>query len=351
MSSRFVWRAAVSSSKRCSATEPVCSERSPNEICGDQEMHNHIRALCVAYISKHRDFFKGFITEDYENYIRRKRENHVHGNHVELQAISEIFARPVEVYKYSDEPVSVHLPRPEPGVSGSSGGNSGEAGTSSSSSSAPPLQQQIRQNPPLQLSYDGYHYNAKLKIDKKYIFEPLPEFLSYLSNDGPGLKSFGPGPARQARLFKVLAPHIATIGVGLGLPGMIPGAADKDLMTKAIATSELEHLEETMLQDKIDMTDYQRTQANIEDQTARESLMSYLKDLERDSGALDDGPSTSSAVATSSGAAAAGGASGLYEELLSAQSLVSVCELDDTALNLGFLLSLQQSLMDGTAKN
>ena len=108
---------------------------------------------------------------------------------------------------------------------------------------------------------------------------------------------------------------------------MIPGAADKDLMTKAMATSELEHLEETMLQDKIDMTDYQRTQADLEDQIARESLMSYLKDLERDSGAppdsgaLDDGPSTSSAVATSSEAAAAGGASGLYEELLAAQSL------------------------------
>ena len=28
------------------------------------------------------------------------------------------------------------------------------------------------------------------------------EFLAYLSNDRPGLKSFGPGPARQARLVR-----------------------------------------------------------------------------------------------------------------------------------------------------
>ncbi|KAF1759451.1 hypothetical protein GCK72_015918 [Caenorhabditis remanei] len=283
------------------------------QIYGDQEMHGQIRTLCMDYMLKNREHFKEFITEDYENYIRRKREDHIHGNHVELQAISEMFARPVEVYQYSDEPISVLLPRPEPGASGASGGNSVEAGTSSSSSSAPPpQQQQIQQNPPLRLSYHrAVHYNA------------------------------------------ILAPHIATIGVGLGLPGMIPGAADKDLMTKAMATSELEHLEETMLQDKIDMTDYQRTQADLEDQIARESLMSYLKDLERDSGApldsgaLDDGPSTSSAVATSSGAAAAGGgASGLYEELLAAQSLVSEWDTytDDVAIAEALLLSQQDYL-------
>ncbi|KAF1746040.1 hypothetical protein GCK72_022491 [Caenorhabditis remanei] len=84
---------------------------------------------------------------------------------------------------------------------------------------------------------------------------------------------------------------------------MTSGAAIKDLMTKALATTVLEHLKETVLHDKIDSTDYQRTKMDIEDEIARESLISYLENLDSshpDSGAPDGGPSTSSAVATSS---------------------------------------------------
>lgn len=41
-----------------------------------------------------------FVTEDIDSYVSRKRNNHVHGNHIEIQAISEIFNRPVEIYAY-----------------------------------------------------------------------------------------------------------------------------------------------------------------------------------------------------------------------------------------------------------
>lgn len=81
----------------------ACMFRSiAEQIYGDQEMHGQIRRLCMDYMSNNRDHFKEFITENFENYIQRKREENVHGNHVELQAISEMFARPVEVYQYSD---------------------------------------------------------------------------------------------------------------------------------------------------------------------------------------------------------------------------------------------------------
>ncbi len=49
---------------------------------------------------KNRDFFQQFVTEDFSKYIERKRVDSVHGNHVELQAISEMYNRPIEIYIY-----------------------------------------------------------------------------------------------------------------------------------------------------------------------------------------------------------------------------------------------------------
>lgn len=261
------------------------------QIYGDQEMHGQIRRLCMDYMLNNKDHFREFITENYESYIDRKRADHVHGNHVELQAISEMFARPVEVYQYSDEPINVLLPRSE---------GAPEVGGASTSSA--------QQYPPLRLSYHrAVHYNA------------------------------------------ILAPNVPTIGVGLGLPGMIPGEADKNLMASAMKTSELEHIEETMLQDKIDLTDYQRTQADLEDQIARESLMTYLNDLEsRREEDYNGGPSTSqqSTSGGSSGASceAISGRPGLYEELLAAQSLEWDAYTDDVAIAEALLVSQQDYL-------
>lgn len=50
---------------------------------------------------KNRDHFSAFITEDFQAYIDRKRQLHAHGNHVELQAVTEIYNRPVHVFEYS----------------------------------------------------------------------------------------------------------------------------------------------------------------------------------------------------------------------------------------------------------
>ncbi|CAL2041895.1 unnamed protein product [Caenorhabditis brenneri] len=289
------------------------------QIYGDQEMHGQIRELCMNYMTTNKDHFEGFITEDYDNYIMRKREENVHGNHVELQAISEMFARPVEVYQYGDEPSNVLLPRVELAAPIDGAGPSNNA-------------DQMQQNPPLRLSYHrNVHYNA------------------------------------------ILAPNEPTIGVGLGLPGLVPGAADKDLMSKAMAKSELEHIEETMLQDKIGLTDYQRTEADIEDQITRESLISYLNSLGKSSSEAA-GPSTSSGETSTSSSAvprydfggfggggessSAGGATsssgggasstgtGLYEELLAAQSLVPDWDAytDDVAIAEALLVSQQDYL-------
>ena len=61
---------------------------------------------------KNRDHFAEFATEDFETYIRRKREHTCYGNHLEMQAMSEMFNRNIEVYAYSTgtvEPLHVRI--------------------------------------------------------------------------------------------------------------------------------------------------------------------------------------------------------------------------------------------------
>ncbi|CAB3409175.1 unnamed protein product [Caenorhabditis bovis] len=233
------------------------------QIYGDQEMHGQIRKLCMDYMAKNRDYFGDFITEDFDQYIRRKRCDTVHGNHLELQAISELFARPVEVYEYSTEPISILLPR-----------GSNEQASSSSR----------QQNPPLRLSYHGsVHYNA------------------------------------------IIDPQHATIGVGLGLPGLIPRGDDIAVMENAIEVSEREHIEETMLKDKIDMTDWQRTQEDLVDQISRESYLAYVRETEKNSAPPkpeaekpENLPPTATPTVEEPSTSNEAPSAGLYEELLAA---------------------------------
>ncbi|VDM50593.1 unnamed protein product [Toxocara canis] len=185
-----------------------------DQVYGDEEMHSDVRRLCLDYMEKNRDHFSQFVTEDFSEYLARKRRENEHGNHVELQAISEIFSRPIEIYEYCTEPKNIFSPRCD------------------TSSNAQP-------NPPIRLSYHGtVHYNS------------------------------------------VVDPLSATIGVGLGLPGYSPGSADRNLVRDALLRSEVHEIEEAMLKDKINMTDYERTEQEINEQVARESYMEYVRNME-----------------------------------------------------------------------
>ena len=62
-----------------------------------------LRCCCVfAEQDQNRDHFVGFLSgeEDFTQYVLRKREPHCYGNHIEIQAMSEIYNRSVEVYRY-----------------------------------------------------------------------------------------------------------------------------------------------------------------------------------------------------------------------------------------------------------
>lgn len=77
------------------------------QIYGDEEMHDVVRQHTMDYIYENREYFSHFVTEDINSYIKRKRRKDSHGNHIEIQAMSEIYNRPVEVYSYKPTPINI----------------------------------------------------------------------------------------------------------------------------------------------------------------------------------------------------------------------------------------------------
>ncbi|TMS39032.1 hypothetical protein L596_005626 [Steinernema carpocapsae] len=184
-----------------------------HQMYGDQDMHGEVRKLCMDYMDKNRSEFMSFLTEDIDSYIERKSRPDVHGNHLELQVLTEIFARPIEIYEYDTKPMK---------------------------SFTPPNHRQVTNgNAPIRLSYHGrVHYNA------------------------------------------VIDPYTATIGVGLGLPGMNPGEADRNLLDEVMRESESQQIEEAMLKDKLKMTDWENTDQEINQAVMRESVQQYINECE-----------------------------------------------------------------------
>jgi OTU-like cysteine protease len=161
------------------------------QVYGSAENHGEVRERCMDYMARNEEHYSDFIASTgidevilpsdngtvsaFQGYIARKRINGVHGNHIEIQAISELFNRPVEVYTPSTcvgdnlqmQPINIFH------------------------------EEYKTSDPPIRLSYhDGNHYNA--------IVDPL----------------------------------VPTAGLGLGLPGLKPGLADQMQITKAKTESD-----------------------------------------------------------------------------------------------------------------
>lgn len=140
------------------------------QIYGDASMHAEVRERCMDFMAANEEHFGEFVTgETYVEYIARKRLDAVHGNNPEIQAISELYNRPVEVYTPDRGGVPLNIFHEEYGTA----------------------------DMPIRLSYhDGNHYNA------------------------------------------VIDPIRPTAGLGLGLPGLQPGLADKQQVASAVMESD-----------------------------------------------------------------------------------------------------------------
>lgn len=135
------------------------------QVYGDASMHGEVRRRCLDFMCGDQKHFAQFITgEPVDDYLRRKRRDGVHGNNPEIQALSELFNRPVEVFVPECGATPINIFHAEYKTS----------------------------DAPIRLSYhDGNHYNA------------------------------------------VIDPLIPTAGLGLGLPGLEPGLADRMQLKKA----------------------------------------------------------------------------------------------------------------------
>ena len=143
------------------------------QVYGDASMHGQVREQCLNFMAVNKEHFGQFMTaeETFESYISRKRQIGVHGNNPEIQAISELFNRPVQIFSPSTGANPLNIFHKEYKTS----------------------------DAPIRLSYhDNNHYNA------------------------------------------VTDPSNPTAGLGLGLPGLQPGLADKLQVAAATTESDLQ---------------------------------------------------------------------------------------------------------------
>ncbi|GLJ55471.1 hypothetical protein SUGI_1191150 [Cryptomeria japonica] len=78
-----------------------------DQVYGDAELYDHPRQMCIDYMEKERDHFSPFVTEGFTAYCKRKRRDKVYGNNMEIQAMSEMYNRPIHIYIYSIEPINI----------------------------------------------------------------------------------------------------------------------------------------------------------------------------------------------------------------------------------------------------
>ncbi|KAL3828590.1 hypothetical protein ACJIZ3_017392 [Penstemon smallii] len=78
-----------------------------DQVYGDSELYDVVRQMCIDYMERERDHFSQFMTESFTSYCKRKRRDKVYGNNMEIQALSEMYNRPIHIYSYSTEPINI----------------------------------------------------------------------------------------------------------------------------------------------------------------------------------------------------------------------------------------------------
>lgn len=120
-------------------------------------------------------------------------------------------------------------------------------------------------------------YNRVIEV-YCYSSEPINIFATSARAGNPSIRlSYHKGTHYNS----LVDPFKPTYGVGLGLPNLVPGLADKNLMKDATRMSENFHIEQAMLEDKIRATDFEATTEAIEEQVANESYLEYVRDMEK----------------------------------------------------------------------
>lgn len=76
-----------------------------DQVYGTDKHYNILRRYCMDYLVINKRYFEPYIDEEFDEYIKDKRRDTVWGDDVEIEVLSEIYNRPVEIYRGSNNPL------------------------------------------------------------------------------------------------------------------------------------------------------------------------------------------------------------------------------------------------------
>ena len=118
-----------------------------------------MKSKCLDYLELEKEFFAQFIEgglEKFEDYIEMKKIDGVWGDDIEIQAMSEIYNRPIEIFSYSKFPIKTFH---------------------ENSSHFIRYEREINNLPPIRLSYHGKaHYNSIINLETNLFKQSLCNF-------------------------------------------------------------------------------------------------------------------------------------------------------------------------------
>jgi len=196
-----------------------------DQVYGDAEMHDQVRERCIDYIVAERDHYSQFITEDFNDYVSRKKKDRMYGNNTEIQAIGEMYNRPIEIYTFNKDGLQVE-----------------------------PINlfhsQYETDNPPIRLSYHhGNHYNS--------VIDPNAPAVGV----GLGLPNLQPGLADQLQMKKAMEESEVS-------------EIEKKLLEELTRESEMD-----LAQQELEEAILLQSQQEIEDQILNQSRKEYFEQM------------------------------------------------------------------------
>ena len=76
-----------------------------DQIYGTDKHYPILRRYCMDYLEIKKSHFKPYIEGDFDEYIKDKRRDTVWGDDIEIEIFSEIYNRPIEIYKGNNIPL------------------------------------------------------------------------------------------------------------------------------------------------------------------------------------------------------------------------------------------------------
>jgi len=127
-----------------------------DQLYGEENVYEVIKKTCFDYIEIEKDFFSQYIEgglDNFDYYIAMKRRDGVWGDDVEIQALSEIYGRNIQIYSHSLAPLKTFHENEQENTR---------------------KIERAKENFPIRLSYHGRaHYNSIVPCDENLFKQAL----------------------------------------------------------------------------------------------------------------------------------------------------------------------------------